>query len=68
MHGGYFWKGEGRRGEGRGMVRRRETVIHTCTISERLVRIKFATGVGLVDTPSDFTQVCNLTGLPIHTH
>lgn len=45
MHRSYFWRGEGRRGAGREMARRRETVIHTCTILEWLVRIMFAAGV-----------------------
>lgn len=30
---------------GNRMARRRETVIHTCSISERLVRIMFVAGV-----------------------
>lgn len=47
--GGYFWRGDGGcGGEGRGMASRRETVIHTCTISKRLVRIMFAAGVRAV--------------------
>lgn len=70
MRGGYFWKGCSCRGKGRQMSRRGETVIHSSTISERMVKIVFAAGDsacgGVADMHSDLTQVCNLTGPPSH--
>lgn len=50
------------------MARRRETVIHSCSISERMVKMIFAAGDPVLwggcrgRGGGGFTQVCHLTG------